>query len=69
MCSEHMNNRQLSLARRPRTKCIFPQKKILRFSCALTFNYFTKKLKMKEFGELVANILCFDKQIGISETG
>ena len=26
-----------------------------------------QKLKMKEIGELVANLLCFDKQIGISE--
>ena len=28
---------------------------------------FDQKLKMKEVGELVANLLCFDKQIGISE--
>ena len=26
-----------------------------------------QKLKMKEIGELVANLLCLDKQIGISE--
>ena len=25
--------------------------------------------KMKEIGELVANLLCLDKQIGISERG
>ena len=28
-----------------------------------------QKLKMKEIGELVANLLCFDKHIGISERG
>ena len=28
-----------------------------------------QKLKMKEIGELVANLLCLDKQIGISERG
>ena len=28
-----------------------------------------QKLKMKEIGELVANLLCLDKQIGISEGG
>ena len=28
-----------------------------------------QKLKMKEIGELVKNLLCFDKQIGISERG
>ena len=28
-----------------------------------------QKLKMKEIGELVANLLCFDKQTGISERG
>ena len=27
------------------------------------------QLKMKEIGELVANLLCLDKQIGISERG
>ena len=26
-----------------------------------------QKLKMREIGELVANLICFDKQIGISE--
>ena len=26
-----------------------------------------QKLKIEEVGELVANLLCFDKQIGISE--
>ena len=26
-----------------------------------------QKLKMKEIGELVANLPCFDKQIGIAE--
>ena len=26
-----------------------------------------QKLKMKEIGELVANLLCLDEQIGISE--
>ena len=26
-----------------------------------------QKLKMKEIGELVVNLHCFDKQIGISE--
>ena len=51
----------------------FSPKKILRFSRALTFNYGhvtrDQKLKIKEFGELVANLLCLDKQIGISERG
>ena len=28
-----------------------------------------QKLKLKEIGELVANLLCFDKQIGIPERG
>ena len=28
-----------------------------------------QKLKMKEIGELVANLLYLDKQIGISERG
>ena len=28
-----------------------------------------QKLKMKEIGELVANLLCLDKQIDISERG
>ena len=28
-----------------------------------------QKLKMKEIGELVVNLLCLDKQIGISERG
>ena len=28
-----------------------------------------QKLKMKEIGEWVANLLCLDKQIGISERG
>ena len=28
-----------------------------------------QKLKMKEIGGLVANLLCLDKQIGISERG
>ena len=28
-----------------------------------------QKLKIKEIGELVANLLCLDKQIGISERG
>ena len=28
-----------------------------------------QKLKLREIGELVANLLCFDKQIGISERG
>ena len=28
-----------------------------------------KKLKMKEIGELVGNLLCLDKQAGISEKG
>ena len=28
-----------------------------------------QKLKMKKIGELVANLICFDKQIGISERG
>ena len=26
-----------------------------------------QKLKMKEIGELVGNLLCLDKQVGISE--
>ena len=28
-----------------------------------------QKLKLREIGELVANLLCFDKQIGIAERG
>ena len=28
-----------------------------------------QKFKMKEIGELVTNLLCFDKQIDISEGG
>ena len=28
-----------------------------------------QKLKMKENGELLAKLLCFDKQVGISERG
>ena len=28
-----------------------------------------QKIKMKEIGELVANLLCWDKQIGTSERG
>ena len=28
-----------------------------------------QKLKMKEIGELVVNLPCLDKQIGISERG
>ena len=28
-----------------------------------------QKLKMKEIGELVVNLLCLDEQIGISERG
>ena len=28
-----------------------------------------QKFKMKEIGELVANLLCFDEQISISERG
>ena len=28
-----------------------------------------QKLKMKEIGELVTSLICFDKQIGISERG
>ena len=28
-----------------------------------------RKLKIKEIGELVTNLLCLDKQIGISERG
>ena len=46
----------------------FSLKQILRFSYALTFIY-GPKFKMKEIGELVANLLCWDKQIGISERG
>ena len=45
----------------------------MRFSCALTFNYGDatrdQKLKMMEIGELLANLLFVDKQIGISERG
>ena len=41
-----------------------------RFSCALTFNIsHDQKLKMKEIGELAANLLCLYKQSGISERG
>ena len=28
-----------------------------------------QKLKLKEIGQIVANFLCLDKQIGISEKG
>ena len=28
-----------------------------------------KNIKLKEIGELVTNLLCLDKQIGISERG
>ena len=47
----------------------------MRFSCALTFHYghvtchVFQKLKMRDIGELVANLLFLDKQIGISERG
>ena len=50
----------------------FSPKVNLRFSCALTFNYgdatHDQKLKMKEIGELLANLLFF-WIIGISDRG
>ena len=53
----------------------FPQKVNLEVLLCLNVKLWSRdmscdqKLKMKDIGELVANFLCLDKQIGISERG
>ena len=76
VCSEHMNDWQyLSLGDLESNKMIFFPKVNLDVFLCLNVPLWPRdvsrdqKLKMKEIGELVANLLCLDKQIGISERG
>ena len=48
----------------------FPKVNLEDFLC-LNVSFWSRdqKLKMKKIGELVANLLCLDKQISISERG
>ena len=68
MCSEHMNNWQcLSLGDLEQNE-LFPRVNLEVFLC-LNVDLWSRdqKLKMKEISELVANLLRFNKKIGISE--
>ena len=72
MCS----NERLAvfLARRSRTKLFFPKVNFEVFLCLNVRTWSSdmsrdQKLKMKEIGEFVGNLLCLDKQVGISERG
>ena len=76
MFSEHMNDRQyLSLGNPESNKTNFSAKVNLDVFLCLNGPLWSRdvsrdqKLKMKEIGEWVANLLCLDKQIGISERG
>ena len=65
----------MPLARRPRQNEFFSPKENLEIFSCLNVSLWSsdisrdQKLKMKEISELVANLLCFNKQIGISERG
>ena len=76
MCSEHMNDRQyLSLGDLESNKTNFSAEVNLDVFLCINVPLWSRgvsrdqKLKMKEIGEWEANLLCLDKQIGISETG
>ena len=65
MWSEHMNNWQYLSLGDPEQNENFPKSKSWGF--LVPYRARDQKLKMKEIGELVANLHCFDKQIGFSE--
>ena len=75
MCSEHLNDWQyLSLGDLQNNEIFSPKVDLEVFLCLNVWLWSRdmsrdQKLKMKEIGELVANLLCLDKQIGISERG
>ena len=76
MCSEHMDDWQyLSLGDLESNKTNFSAKVNLDVFLYLNVPLWSRdvsrdqKLKMNEIGEWVANLLCLDKQIGISERG
>ena len=75
MCSEHMNDWQyLSLGDLQNNEIFSPKVDLEVFLCLNVWLWSRdmsrdQKLKMKETGELVANLLCLDKQVSISERG
>ena len=75
MCSEHLNDWQyLSLGDLQNNEIFSPKVDLEVFLCLNVWLWSRdmsrdQKLKMKEIGELVANLLCLDKQVSISERG
>lgn len=70
MCSEHMNDWQYLSIGGLKQNEFFPKLNLKVFFC-LNVKLWSRdqNLKMKEIGELVADLLCLDKQIGISLRG
>ena len=74
-CSEHMNDWQyLSLGDLDKMNFFSPKENLEIFLCLNVSLWSSdisrdQKLKMKEISELVANLPCLNKQIGISERG
>ena len=74
VCSEHMNDWQHLWLGDLEQNEFSPKVNLDVFLC-LNVKLWSRdmsrgqKLKMKEIGELVANLLCLEKEIGISERG